>query len=242
MKRIVAFALTAVCLLGLAATAASAQSAQDVLEKLIEAQGGRKALAAVKDQTIAGTMEMIQFGMTGNITLYQKEPNMMRMDIEIMGMIITQAYDGEKAWMTEPQSGMTMEMPEAQAKSIRLQAMGNDALLNPEKLGITYAFKGKEKVGEKDCLVMEQTFKDGTKATLFLDAGTYLPVKSRAKTMDQTGAEVEGETFFDDYRKVDGMMSAFKMTIFQGGTEFGRMTFGKISFNANLEDAFFKMK
>jgi outer membrane lipoprotein-sorting protein len=237
------FLVAAVLLAVLAGTVqyAQAQDARAVLDKMIEAQGGRAALAAIKDSTTSGTLEMVQMGMNGSVTMYQKEPDKMRIDIELMGMLITQAYDGQKAWMTNPQSGSTEEMPETQAASMRRQAMGSDSVLNPEKWGITYALKGKEKVGDKDYILIEQTYKDGTKAVIYIDPVTYLVARAKAKTQDMTGAEVEGETVFEDYKKVDGVMVAHKMITYQGGAEFLRMTFSKVTNNSKLEDSFFSM-
>lgn len=221
---------------------AYAQDAKDILAKMIDAQGGRKILETLQDTTISGSMEMVQMGLSGSLTMVQKEPDRMRIDIEIMGLIITQAFDGEKAWMTDPQSGATQEMPEALGRDMKRQALGNDAALNPEKYGISYAFKGREKAGDKDCFVLEQTFKDGQTATLFIDAATYLLHKSKARTQDPMGGgEVDTETFFDDYRKVGDTTAAHRMVSFQNGTEQMRMTFSKIVYNTKLEDAFFKM-
>jgi outer membrane lipoprotein-sorting protein len=237
------FAVAGILLALLAGLTVSAQTqdAKDLLEKMIQAQGGRAALAAVKDTTISGSLEMVQMGMNGSVTMYQKEPDMIRIDIEIMGMVITQAYDGQKAWMTNPQTGSTEEMPETQGQSMRRQALGNDSLLNPEKFGITYALKGKEKIADKEYLILEQTFKDGTKATMYIDPATYLIYKAKAKTQDMTGADVEGETVFDDYKKEGDLMVAHKMITYQNGAEFVRMTFTKVATNTKLEDAFFKM-
>ena len=218
-----------------------AQDAKGLLDKMIQAQGGRAALAAVKDSTTSGALEMVQMGMNGSVTMYQKEPDKIRIDIEIMGMVITQAFDGQKAWMTNPQSGSTEEMPETQAASMRRQALGNDSLLNPEKYGISYVLKPKEKVGDKEYFVLEQTYKDGTKATMYIDPGTYLIYKAKAKTQDMTGADVEGETVFDDYKKEGDLMVAHKMIVYQGGAEFIRMTFTKVVNNSKLEDSFFMM-
>jgi outer membrane lipoprotein-sorting protein len=237
------FLVAAVLLAVLAGTVqvVQAQDAKALLDKMIEAQGGRAALAAIKDSTTSGTLEMVQMGMNGSVTMYQKEPDKMRIDIELMGMLITQAYDGQKAWMTNPQSGSTEEMPETQAASMRRQAMGSDSVLNPEKWGITYALKGKEKVGDKEYLLVEQTYKDGTKAVIYIDPVTYLVARAKSKTQDMTGAEVEGETVFEDYKKVDGVMVAHKMITYQSGAEFLRMTFSKVTNNSKLEDSFFAM-
>jgi len=217
------------------------QTAQDVLKKMIEAQGGEKALAAIKDSTMTGTMEMIQMGMNGAITMYQKEPNMMRMDIEVMGMVITQAFDGEKGWWVNPQTGASEELPENQADMLKRQAYGNDSLLHPEKFGISYELKGTETVDGKDCVVLEQTFKDGNKNTILLDTATNLPYKTRAKALNQMGVEVQSETLMSDYKVIDGIPVPHSLTIYQDGQEFMKMTVTKVSYNAGLEDSFFKM-
>jgi outer membrane lipoprotein-sorting protein len=240
MRKALAVGLLGLLVLGTAATA-NAQTAKTIIDKMIEAQGGRKALGSIKDTTIAGSLEMIQMGMNGSITIYQKEPNKMRMDIEIMGMVITQASDGTQAWSTNPQTGTTEEMLGKQGDDFRRQALGVDASLNPEKYGITYVLKGKEKIGEKEYFVLEQSFKDGATATMHVDAGTYLTYKVKAKSTDMTGAEVETETITEDYRKVGETMVAHKMTIFQNGAEFIRMTFTSAVYNSGIEDALFKM-
>lgn len=241
MKKFFACSLGGLFILCLVVSAGYGQTAKDVLDKMIEAQGGRKVLEGLKDTTIVGSLQMIQMGMNGNLTMYQKEPDKMRIDIEIMGMIITQAYDGEKAWMVNPQSGTQEEMPEKMAQEMKRQALGNDSYLNPEKYGITYIFKGKEKIQEMEYLVLEQTFKDGNKATLFIDPTTYLIYKTKSKTIDQTGTEVDGESILGDYKKVGDTTVAHSMTVYQNGAEFMKMTFTKITFNSGLEDAFFKM-
>ncbi|MCX6561429.1 MAG: DUF620 domain-containing protein [Candidatus Aminicenantes bacterium] len=241
MKRAISLGVALVLFSGLAATA-GAQEAKDILAKMIEAQGGRKALESVRTSTASGSMELVQMGMSGGVTMYQKEPDKLRIDIELMGLIITQATDGAQAWMTDPQSGTTQEMPEAMGKSLKRQAIGSDALLAPEKIGLVYAAKGREKVGNKDCYVLEQAFADGTTATLFVDAATGLLLKSKAKAQDpMTGGDVETETLYEDYRKVGETTAFFKMTTFQNGAEYVRLTFSKIEYNAPLEDVFFKM-
>jgi len=242
MKKYCSVGLTAIFFLILIAAPAFSQSSQELWEKMIDAQGGRKTLEAIKDTTIQGSMEMIQYGMKGTMTMYQKEPNRMRMDMEIMGMTISQGYDGEKAWMVNPQTGAVEELPERAAQETKKQALGNDSILNPEKYGIKYEAKGKEKIQDKDYFVLEQSFEDGTKATIYLDPQTYLVYKTKMKSFDfQTGAEVMVDTLFEDYQKLEGITAAHAMTIMHDGAEFLKMTFSKIAYNTNLDEAKFKM-
>lgn len=168
---------------------------------------------------------------------------MMRVDIEIAGMLISQGYDGVKGWLINPQTGTT-DMPELQEAGMRRQSLGAQATLHPEKFGITFELKGREKVGNKDCYVLLQSFKDGHSATIFVDAATGLVAKVKAKAMDSTGSgeEVDSETLYDDYSSEHGFMVAHKMSTFQNGAPIMQMTFTSVTVNANPPDSFFKMK
>ena len=242
MKKAVILSLAGSMLLATAAAAVQAQTVKEVLDKMIQAQGGRTALAAVKETVVSGTMDMVTLGVSGGLTMTMKEPDKMRLDIEIMGMVLTQAYDGEKAWTINPQmGGAPQEMDAKQAADFKRQALGNESILAPEKFGITYALKGKEKIKDKDYLVLEQGYQDGEKVTLYIDPDTYLLFKSRGKSTDQNGAEIESETFMTDYRMENGLMVAHTMSVLQSGAEFMRMNFTKVAYNTGIPDAFFKM-
>jgi len=243
MRRFFSFCLLCFFVLGITISFAVSQEADEILEKIIEAQGGRKLLESIKDSTFSGSLEMIQMGMSGSMTLYHKEPNKMRQNIEIMGMMITIACDGEIVWMVNPQTGSAEEMPEKMAEDIKRQALsfGNDSFLNPEKYGITFVHKGKAAIEGKDYFVLEQTFSDGHKATNYIDAQTYLIYKIDTTSLDQMGIEVETETFMSDYKKIEGMMFPQSITVFQDGEEYMIMSVTEVNFNSGLEDSLFKM-
>jgi outer membrane lipoprotein-sorting protein len=240
MKKKFLLSLLSLFLLSLASSPGVAQDANEILKKMIDAMGGRKVLESVRDSTLTGTWEMTQMGMSGNLTMYQKEPNKMRWDGEVQGMVITQAYDGATAWWLNPQSGAREDMPESMAENFKRSAMGNDTLLDPAKFGISFAYKGKEKINNKDYFILEETYSDGYKVTLYIDPETYLPYKAKSKSLSPSGAEVESETFMSDYRKIEGAMIAHSITITQGGQEFMKMTFTSVKFNTGLEDSLFK--
>jgi len=241
MRKTLAICLLGLILVSLSVAVGYGQTAKEILDKMIDAQGGRKVLAALKDTTIAANIEIIQQGLSGNLTMYQKEPDKMRMDIEIAGMVITQAFDGEKGWQINPMAGgAAAEMSESETRDFKKQAMGNEAFLNPEKFGITFAFKGKEKIQDKEYLVLEQTYADGQKITMYIDPATYFTYKAKTK-VNQMGVEIDQETFFGDYRKEGDTIAAHSMAVFQSGSEAIRMTFNKITFNTGIQDSVFKM-
>jgi outer membrane lipoprotein-sorting protein len=236
---------TVICALGLflAAVVTSsglAQTSKEIVDKMIEAQGGRATLEKVKDMTLTGTLEIVSMGISGSMTMYRKEPNKARMDMEFMGMVMTQSFDGENAWGVNPNTGSVEDMPEDQAKELQRMAMGNEALLHPEKHGITFTYKGKETIEGKDYLVVEQAYDDGHIETLFLDAKTYLLHKAKSMSANMAGVQVDTESFVSDYKEVDGLMVWHTMRIVQEGEESMVMNFTEVTINSGLEDSFFK--
>jgi outer membrane lipoprotein-sorting protein len=217
-----------------------AQSTEDIVDKMIQAQGGKAALAKIEDATMSGTMELVSMGLSGSITMYVKEPNKTRMDMEFMGMIITQAYDGETAWAVDPNTGSTQELPEAQAKEMEKRSLGYGSLLNPEKYGITYTYKGKKTIEGQDFHVVEQAYKDGSTITMYLDTKTFLVHRVESTGFNEMGMEVDQVVFSSDYREVNGIMVAYETRILQDGEEAYAMSFTDVTFNSGLEDSLFK--
>lgn len=241
MKKVFAWTMAAAVLVSLAALPGYGQTVQDIVKKMIDAQGGRKYLESIKDTTSTGTMELPSMGMTGSFTQYQKEPNKFRMDAEVMGTVFTQAYDGQKAWSTNFQTGQVEESPEAQAKEFAREALGNAKLLAPEKFGITYTSKPKATLEGKEYLVLEQKTSDGHVTTIYIDPSTYLPYKSEGTNLGPTGAEVKAETYMTDYRKVSQSMVPHAVRTLMDGTEYIKVTITKIVFNSNVDDSLFAL-
>jgi outer membrane lipoprotein-sorting protein len=240
MKRFIITCILGVFLTTIVFSAGMAQSSEEVLAKMIEAQGGKAALAKVKDMTFTGTIEIVTMGISGSMTMYRKEPDKARMDMEFMGMVVTQSFDGENAWGVDPNTGSIVDMPEDQAKELKRMAIGNDSLLHPEKYGITFTFKGKETLEGKEYFLLEQSYDDGHKETLYIDAQTYLVHKSKTMAADMSGIQVDTETFVSDYKKVDGLVVGHSMRIVQEGQEAMVMTFSEVALNTGLEDSLFK--
>jgi len=235
------FCILGIFLVSVTATPGYSQTAEEIIQKMIKATGGRKALESIDDSTLTGTMEFVQEGVSGEITVYKKEPSKMRVDVEVMGMVITQAYDGNLVWWTNPQTGATEEMPANEAASMKRDALPRDATFNPEKYGISFTSKGKEALEGKDHYVIEQTYADGFIATLYVDCATYLITKSKG-TLESAIGEAEFEQHASDYKKIQGLMIAHKFTTYMNGAEARILTITDVQYNTGLEDSMFKME
>jgi outer membrane lipoprotein-sorting protein len=226
--------------------ATSSKEALGVLSDMIKALGGRRALESVKDTTLSGEIELEAAGqvLAGPVTVYQKEPDKMRIDITFpeSNLSVSQAFDGQKGWFTNPQTGGTEEMPDFMVRDFARQATGTRAILDPKGAGVVYALKPKATIEGKDTIVLEQTYADGFKVTLYLDPETHLPLKTQNRGFDLTGGEVEKEVFSTDYKKVGDLMIAHAVRILHNGVQAQRITISSVTHNAGLDDALFVLK
>ena len=229
-------------LISLTATPGTGQTTNEIIKRMIEASGGRNAIENINDSTMSGTIEFIQEGFSGDITVYKKEPSKMRVDVEVMGMAITQAYDGNLVWWTNPQTGATEEMPATEAETMKRDSLPRVAILNPEKYGISIVFKGKEQIEGKDHYILEQTYADGFVTILYVDSSTYLITKTKGTMESATMGEVELEQVASEYKKVHGLMMAHKVITYTNGSEARILTITDVQFNTGLEDSLFVME
>ena len=241
MKKAMTLCFLGIFLASVNASPGYSQTAKEIIEKMIEATGGRKALENIDDSTITGTIELIQEGYSGEITIYKKEPSKMRIDVELMGMVITQAYDGNLVWWTNPQTGATEEMPATEAVSMKRDALPIDSTFNPEKYGISFEYKGKESLEGKDHYIIEQTYADGFEVTLYVDCATYLITKSKGTISSEIG-EAEFEQVASDYKKVHGLTIAHTVTSYLNGAESRIIIITDVQYNTGLEDSLFQME
>ena len=107
---------------GLAGAAAWAQTADEIIDKHLQAMGGKEKLKAVQSQRISGKMVIGQ-GMEAPFTMEILRPNKMRMEFTIQGMTGVQAFDGTAGWSVMPFMGKTEPeaMPEDEANSLLLE-------------------------------------------------------------------------------------------------------------------------
>ncbi|GIV05678.1 MAG: hypothetical protein KatS3mg016_1253 [Fimbriimonadales bacterium] len=197
-----------VSLLALQPTAQQAkpQNAQQVLDRMAQAMGAAQA-AKFRSIQVTGTLQYPAQGMQGRFEAFYQSPNKYLLKVTIQGIgEIQQGYDGKVGWEKSPLTGLR-ELKGAELEQIRQNAtMGanNDVrktLRNPR-------LQGQEKVGSRDAFVITGQSPTGAPVKLFIDTQRYLPLR-----MDMQVATPQGKlntaTFFEDYRKVDGVMYAF---------------------------------
>ena len=218
------------------------QTSDEILGKMIEAMGGRDVLENIKDMTVSATVNVIPMGIEAKVKNSIKEPNLARVDIEMPGVVMSQIFDGEKAWMIDSRTGIEELLPEEAQIYAKRDALGFSSLLNPGKFGIIYTYIGKEKIENKEYLVVKREYENGYTTTYYLDSETYLPFKSVATALDSMMMEVEEETYTSDYREVGRVKVAHSIIVFQDGQEYMVSTVTDVQVNTGLEDSLFKKR
>jgi outer membrane lipoprotein-sorting protein len=240
MKKILT--LSILTLFVLSVSTLSAQSADEIVRKMIDAQGGKKVYESIKDMTIKGTVEVIPQGLDADVTIYKKEPDKRRSDFEIQGTVITSAYDGKMAWGTNQQTLVVEEFTGDQAASIKREAMPVIAPLYPEKYGLSHTLKGKETIEGKEYWVLERSYPDDFKITIYLDTETNLPYKSFSTVIGLDGMEHDVETIQTDYKKVNGLVMAHSTKQIVDGIDYLLYSVSEVTFNTGIEDSLFVME
>jgi carboxyl-terminal processing protease len=170
----------------------SLPSVESILDKYLEASGGKEAFEKVSSRVSTGTVEITALGITGTAQLSEQAPGRSSLKIDAPGLgLIQSTFDGSRAWLQDPLQGF-----------IRFTGYGLDlakqnAIFNkPAKLKGLYpsaVLLGKEKVAGKENYVVRMGFEKW-----------YFDTESGLLSQ-------RGNTYFEDYREVDGIKLPYKM-------------------------------
>jgi outer membrane lipoprotein-sorting protein len=220
----------------------AAPTAEELIEKNLEAKGGREALAATQTARVNGKMSM--GGMEAPFVYEWKAPDKLRIEFTIQGMTGIQAYDGETGWMVMPFMGKTdpEKMSPEDTAMLKDDADFRGPLFDPESKGYTVAYVGEEDVEGTPTYKLELTKETGEVSHLYLDQEYFLEIKQDSKRTVR-GQEVESETAIGDYKEVGGLMMAHShdvtTSMAPGGGQ--TMTFESIELNPEIPDERFAM-
>ncbi len=227
---------------GLTGAAAWAQTADEIIEKHLQAMGGKDKLKAVQAERITGKMVMGQ-GMEAPFTMEMARPNKMRMEFTIQGMTGIQAFDGTTGWSVMPFMGKTEPeaMPAEDAKRMEEQADIDGLLLDYKEKGRQVEYVGKEDLEGTPVHKLKVTQKNGDVVYVYIDAEQFLQLKQAGKTKIR-GQEVESETLFGDFKTVDGLVVPHSIEQKAVGMPSGMvMTISKVEINPSLAETRFAM-
>lgn len=196
-------------LLSSAALPASAQDAQSLIAKNLEARGGSAALATIKNVSFEGRTIF-----PGDFEVAYKETRERtgagaagRVDLTLQGLDIIQAYDGHgNGWKVNPLQGRkdAEKMSGDEARALADGALVDGVLLAARADGSKVAYLGRDDFDGTLAYKLKVTQKDGDEFVYWLDPDTMLEIK-----IDETrrirGVQQTTETELGDYEKIAGV-------------------------------------
>ncbi|MBS1742236.1 MAG: outer membrane lipoprotein-sorting protein [Bacteroidetes bacterium] len=171
-----------------------AQTADDVINKYIEAMGGKEKLATLK--TVKMTGGMSAQGMDIPMVLTKSHMVGIRLDIELMGQSYFQIANATKGQVYMPGMSEAQDMEEDMYKSFSSQMDVHGGLVNYKEKGSTVELVGTEKVDGAEAYNIKLTNKGGKVINYYIDKTTNRIVKSAS---EMNGEKVE--TSFSDYKQ-----------------------------------------
>lgn len=210
-----------------------AQSVDEIVSKYVEVIGGVDAWKSIKTMKMTGVAE--NFGMSFPITYYSMRPNLRKVEVDVQGQKIIDAFDGQVAWMVNPFMGGTdpTKKSEEESKEAAKQ-MFEDELIDYKAKGHAATYEGEEEMGGAKTYKIKLTTRDGYEYIYFIDAETYVPVVVRQflSTGELKGKAID--SYMSDYTEVDGVVVPLSMEQKVDGQTIMKTTFKQVEFNVPL--------
>ena len=221
------------------AGADSMPTVDQVLDKYVQALGGKAAIEKLTTVVIKGKVDVPSTGETGSMETYRKAPNK---EIEMINTPSNgpsqRGFDGTVGWNWDPDSGPS-DMSPADLAAIKLESdFYRDIRL--KELYPKISLKGKEKAGNREAYVVEAPREDGSSEEMYFDTESGLLIQS----VVPIDVPDEGKTIvnsqFEDYREVQGGVKV-AFTVRQISADFDYVIkVSEAKYNVPVDDAKFK--
>jgi hypothetical protein len=179
--------------------------AKEIFKNYINAIGGRQNLNRIEDRTTLMESEINKHKI--KITIYQKAPDEMRQIITTGPIEQNIYFDGEYGLMEA--AGKKINITGSELEKLKYESMIN-FITNLDSLGVKLKYAGFEEVTGKHTYKIEMLLPSGSIWIQNFDTKTFLKVK---ETVDVPAVNriFKQETFYGDYREVDGIKYPFSI-------------------------------
>lgn len=225
-------------LLALAAITTSslyAQTVDEVINKHIEAIGGKEKLSQVKSIYIENSVDVM--GSTAPQKEYLVDGKAYKTEVEFNGANIISCFTDKTGWTINPMMGGTdaQAMPDELYKAGKSQIYFTGGLFNYSAKGYKAELAGKE--GD---LFKVKLSNDNSETYYFIDSKSWLLTKSVIKS-EMMGQSVDVTTTYSDHKKTDfGVTLPYSKNIDMGMFQLSQKT-NKAEINKEIDMKIFDM-
>ena len=221
--------------------AAAAQTADEIVKKVLDARGGAEKIKSVQSERVSGHVSFSR-GMEGTFVVELKRPLKMHVEISIEGQTIIRVYDGKSSgWTINPflENKDVQPLSSEDLKNISDESDFDGPLMDYKSKGNQIELVGKENLDDKPVYRLKLTNKNGDVRFYFFDASSFLLLRWEGirKTADQ---EIPWESFFSDFHEIKGLKYPFRIEQGSPGTEIRQtLTAEKIEIDPQIDDSRF---
>jgi len=201
----------------LSSTSLFAQTADDLVARNQEARGGADKLAAIHSYVVKGEVRYpgdfkLKYEETRARIDAAKDVCAVRINAEIQGLTVVQAYDGATGWRINPFEGRkdAEKIGVDDARQLADEALIDGPLLASRARGSKIDYLGQEDVDGTNAYKLRVSQPDGTVFTYYLDPDVYLEIRVDEQRSIR-GAMQETVTDYGDYEKVAGVYFPFSI-------------------------------
>ncbi len=242
MRKSVSALLTGCLMLGVAGAARADDATKAIIDKAITATGGEAKLTKAKAATskAKGTYH----GM-GQAIPYTSEhamqlPTQYRAAIEAENFKMVVVANGDKGWVKINGELQELDKDKLAEQKETLHAALVGSLVPLKDKAFTLSPLGDAKVGDHEAVGVKVSHKDRRDVNLYFDKKTGLLVKMEHRVKDdQSGQEMNQETFFSDYKKFDDVQEPTKVTIKRDGNLYVEEEITEWKHHDKLDDSTF---
>lgn len=211
--------------------------AETVIDKYLEAIGGREVLAGVKSYKLQSSAATPMGNVT--TTMQGKDNTKVHMKVEASGMVVQEiVFNGIKAKVGGVQGNQVITDPK-EFDRFRSMAKFTKELDYFTSGNYKVTFAGRDKLDEVPVYKLQVSQADGTSST------EYYSVESGLKVQEITNIEANGQQIsttqkLSKYQEVDGIQVPMQMTLSGGGMPFEMVTeIQNIQINPEISDDVF---
>jgi photosynthetic reaction center cytochrome c subunit len=212
-------------------------TADQVLAKYTEAIGGPAAIDKMKTRVMKGTYTGFN-GMALPFEVYQKAPDKFYINVTTQQGTIERAFDGKIAWEKSPRGINELTNPILDnLKSVFLFFLN----IKLKEQFAQMRLGGKDKIGDRDVLIVAGRNTENRRERLFFDAETGLLLR-RITYLETPIGVIPEQIDFEDYRDVDGVKLPFTVRVLSVEPGFvSTRKYDEIKISVPVEDTKFNM-
>jgi outer membrane lipoprotein-sorting protein len=217
-----------------------AQTVDEIIARNLAARGGADRLRAIQTQRLVGR---ISFGDDPAMPFVVeiKRPGRIRNEILVDQQAIVRVIDGNSGWALNPLAGDSAPRP-LTADELENLSGGADLegpLLDYVAKGNLIELIGKDSVEGRPAWKLKVTRPGGEVRYDYVDAESWLETK-RETTIRNAGKPQNVESYYRDYRPVNGVMISWLIASSTPGTAYThKIVFDSVTVDQTIDDARF---